>query len=86
MRVILHKKFVNQYIKLSEREKNKFKEKRDIFLKNPFHPLLNNHSLQGKYKNYRSINVTADIRLIYELIDNETAHFIYIGTHSELYK
>lgn len=85
MLIILHRQFVKQYKKMSENEKNKFKEKRNIFLENPFHPLLNNHLFYGKFKNYRSINITADIRVIYDSIDNETAHFIYIGTHSELY-
>lgn len=85
MLIILHRQFVKQYKKLFENEKNKFKERRNIFLKNPFHSLLNNHLLHGKFKNYRSINITADIRIIYDSIDNETAHFIYICAHSELY-
>ncbi len=56
-----------------------------MFLENPFHPLLKNHALSGEYSNYRSFNVTADIRAIYEPIDSETVIFINIGTHSELY-
>jgi addiction module RelE/StbE family toxin len=85
MRIIFHKQFKKKYKKLSEGDKRHFKDRRNMFLENPFHPLLKNHALSGEYSKYRSINITADIRVMYEPIDNETALFITIGTHSELY-
>lgn len=85
MKIRLHKNFKKKYKKLRESEKKKFKERRDLFLKNPYHPILNNHSLQGEYRGYRSIDITGDLRVHYELVADNMALFITIGTHSELY-
>lgn len=85
MKIILHRNFEKRYIKLSLKLKKKFKERRNIFLNNEFDPLLDNHSLQGKYKGYRSIDITGDFRVIYKTIRRNTVVFIIIGTHSELY-
>ena len=85
MKIILHKNFTKQYKKLRSNEKEKFQEIRNIFLKNPFHPLLHNHPLHGEYAGYRSISITGDLRVLYEPIDEQTAYFITIGRHRNLY-
>ncbi len=86
MRIALHKNFKKRYKKLGESERRLFRKRRNLFLKNPFHPLLHNHALHGEYGGYRSFNVGGDLRVIYEEIDRSTAHFILIGTHAELYE
>lgn len=86
MHIIFHGNFKKQYQKLTESEKQKYDKRLIIFGKNQFHPLLNNHELRGKFKNYRSININSDTRAIYELIDNKIARFICTGTHNELYE
>jgi addiction module RelE/StbE family toxin len=86
MKIILHRNFKKQYQKLNDSQQEKFRQRRDLFLKTPFHPLLKNHTLHGDYRGCRSINVTADLRFIYEELDSDTAHFIAIGTHAELYE
>lgn len=85
MKIILHKNFEKQYKKLRSNEKKRFKERKDIFLKNPYDPIFNNHPLQGKYKGYRSINVGGDLRVVYELIDKDIAYFVAIDKHNKLY-
>jgi addiction module RelE/StbE family toxin len=85
MQVFFHKRFKKQYKKLSQDEKEKFKMRRDLFLKDPFHPVLRNHVLSGKYNGFRSVDITGDLRAVYDEVDTGTAHFIYIGTHSQLY-
>ncbi|OHA20332.1 MAG: hypothetical protein A2849_00975 [Candidatus Taylorbacteria bacterium RIFCSPHIGHO2_01_FULL_51_15] len=50
-----------------------------------FDSLLNNHKLSGKYAEYRSINVTGDIRIAYKR-GPDGFYLFAIGTHSELYK
>jgi len=85
MIIVLHKNFKKHYKKLRSSEKQKFKERRDLFLQNPFHPLLNNHSLRGEYEGFRSINITGDIRVLYEPISDKTAYFITIDSHSNLF-
>lgn len=86
MRVLLHKNFEKNYKKLKESEKQTFKERRTIFLKDQFNSILNNHPLSGKYKGYRSINITGDLRVVFKVLNEEMAYFITIDTHSNLYK
>lgn len=85
MRIILHKNFNKKYKKLRLNEKKKFKERRNLFLKNPFHPTLNNHSLHGKYVGYRSTSIAGDLRVIYELLNKNMAFFVDMDIHSNLY-
>ncbi|MBI2613228.1 MAG: type II toxin-antitoxin system mRNA interferase toxin, RelE/StbE family [Candidatus Levybacteria bacterium] len=84
MIIQLHKTFKKQYEKLTKAQKIKFKERRSIFLQDEFNPVLNNHALKGRYQGYRSINVTGDIRVIYEN-SSEDVVFVKIGSHSKLY-
>lgn len=86
MKIVLHKRFEKRYVKLRSSEKEKFKARRNIFLVDPFNPVLNNHALSGKFEGYRSINITGDLRAVYTLIDNDTALFVTLGTHSQLYR
>lgn len=85
MRIKLHKNAEKQYKKLKLAEKKKFKERRDLFLEDEFNPVLNNHSLKGKYLGYRSINITGDLRAIYKK-DGMDIIFVAIDSHSNLYK
>jgi len=55
-------------------------------MENPFNPILNNHALHGKWGRYRSINITGNLRALYELIDIDTALLILVDTHSNLYR
>ncbi len=80
-----HRNFKKQFNKLTESQKRKFRERRDIFLRDEFNPVLNNHALKGIYQGYRSINVTGDIRAIYKKISSVVI-FVAIGSHSRLYK
>ena len=86
MNVILHRSFEKNYRKLRESEKQRFKQRRNVFLKNPFDPILNNHALKGKYEGFRSINIGGDLRVVYKTLDEQTAIFVDIDTHSNLYR
>ena len=85
MKIIFHKSFEKQFVKLSNTLKVKAKERIKIFEKDTYNLVLNNHALHGKFVGYRSINVTGDIRIIYKLLDNNTAFFTEIGNHSKFY-
>ena len=64
-----------------------FKERLEVFIKDKFNPILNNHGLNGKLKKYRSINVTGDWRAVFsENKKDEEIIFHLMGTHSKLYK
>ncbi|HOI60254.1 MAG TPA: type II toxin-antitoxin system mRNA interferase toxin, RelE/StbE family [Candidatus Pacearchaeota archaeon] len=83
--IYLHKKFKKDFEKLSQREKDKFKERLHLFLIDEFDPVLNNHCLNGKYEGCKSINVSGDIRAIYETKSTDIK-FVAIGNHNDLYK
>lgn len=76
--------FIKQAKKLNPEARKKLQERIAMFCENPLSPLLRNHPLKGKYKEYRSIDVTGDIRALYLQKDNE-AIFDTVGTHSQLY-
>lgn len=85
MIVRFHRDFDKQYKKLKVSEKKKTQERLLLFLQNPYHPVLNNHPLKGKYLDYRSINITGDLRAIYKLISDSEVIFIAVDSHSNLY-
>ena len=60
MKILFHRDFKKRYQKLNEHQRQRFRERRDLFLENPFHPLLNNHMLHREYQGCRSINITGD--------------------------
>lgn len=85
MKIFLHKDFLKQFLRLRENEKKKFQERRTLFMKDEFDPVLNNHSLRGKYFGCRSINITGDLRIIYRRDSDGEVIFITINSHSNLY-
>ena len=86
MKIRFHKNFEKQYKKLRKKEREKTLERLALFLKNPFDARLNNHPLRGKYTDYRSINITGDLRVVYKHISNQECIFVMVDTHSNLYK
>lgn len=85
MRILFHRKFEKKFEKLERGNKNRFKERIKLFMDNQYSSILNNHPLAGKYKGYRSINVSGDLRAIFKTIKAGTFLFIDIDTHSKLY-
>ena len=85
MKVGFRKYFKKQLAKMPQKYQEQFSKKLDIFFENPFNPVLNNHQLSGELKNLRSINVTGDIRAIYEQINKDKVLFLKIDNHSNLY-
>lgn len=65
--------------------KMKFIERLKNFKEDKFSFTLYNHTLSGKLKGLRSINVASDWRAIFEETPDEIT-FVAIGTHSQLYK
>ncbi len=86
MQIEYSKKFIKEFKKCPSHIKTNFKTRLNVFIDNQHHPILNNHSLMGELRGYRSINVTGDWRAIFREIDGEKIiYFVAIGTHSQLY-
>lgn len=77
--------FKKMFKKLPVRLQDHFEERLIFFVENPYHPLLHNHSLHSPWIGCRSINITGDLRAVYEEISEDYVEFIAIGSHSELY-
>ena len=86
MIVVTHRTFDKKFIKLTPKLRERFRERRNLFLKSPTHPLLDNHALKGDRMGQCSINITGDWRALYEFQSAGTIIFVEIDTHSNLYK
>ena len=85
MEIRLHRNFIKKYTLLPKKIKEKFKERRNVFVENKFDPILNNHNVEKRFPGCRSINVTGDYRAIFKEDKRNVFTFVNIGTHSELY-
>ncbi len=85
MKIIYSKRFKKQFKKLQGGEKIKFERMVNLFINNISDQALHIHALHGKLSHYKSFNVTGDLRVLYEQINEETALFADIDTHSNLY-
>lgn len=84
MVIHFHKDFIKDSGRLTVSQKDKLVQRLKLFGQDEFNPILNNHSLKGKYSGSRSINVTGDLRAIYRKSSNEVM-FVAIDSHSHLY-
>lgn len=86
MQISFSKTFGKQYKKTPYKIQQAFDKRFKIFVKNPFNPILNNHSLKGIFKGHRSINVTGDWKALYLQPSKDIVIFEALGTHNQLYK
>ena len=84
MIIYRHRTFEKTFKKIPEKIKNQFKDRLRLFLVDPYNEALNNHYLSGKYRDFRSINVSGDYRALFK-IENQVIKFYFIGTHAQLY-
>jgi addiction module RelE/StbE family toxin len=72
------------------KNKNPSKEKLltqviNLFIQDPFHPLLKTHKLKGKLKECYAFTVEYDLRIVFYFEDSSHAVFLSLGTHDEVY-
>ncbi len=87
MRVEFTHKFIKIFKKRIAPKSNihrRFDERVRKFSDDPNDEQLFDHPLSGKLDGYRAFSVTGDIRVVY-YIQNDTAYFIDIGTHNQVY-
>jgi mRNA-degrading endonuclease YafQ of YafQ-DinJ toxin-antitoxin module len=46
---------------------------------------LKNHKLSGQLKGLRAISVAYDCRIVFSMVEDDTALLVSIGTHNEVY-
>lgn len=82
-KITYSKNFLKHYKKLSNTEKNQFKNKLKIFIENPTHPSLRTKKIKGLDNTWES-SINMDIRIIWFYQDDELIFLIDIGHHDIL--
>ncbi len=85
MILVFSNTFKKTYSKFSLNIQNQIDLRIKLFAQDPHNAQLNKHKLKGKYFGCFSINISSDMRAVYQSLDTDTVLFIKIGTHSELY-
>jgi addiction module RelE/StbE family toxin len=83
--VLLSKTFIKQIRHLKPAQQKRLQKAVKLFKEDPFHETLYNHSLTGEWSGYRSIAFGGDWRAHYKMVDDNSALFEAVGTHSQLY-
>jgi addiction module RelE/StbE family toxin len=86
MNIDYSRAFDKQYSKLTQTKKRSVRDAIEIFIDEPYHEGLRNHPLKEKWVGYRSISADNDLRLHFKILNDETALFVAVGTHKQLYK
>lgn len=87
MKIFYHQTFLKHFRKRIVIHKNleeKFYERFNLLIKNPYHPLLRRHQLKGEKRSFWSFSVSSDIRVIYR-IEGDKLYLYDIGTHAQVY-
>jgi len=79
-------KTITQIYKKDKKLAGKIQRQIRLFESNPKHPSLRLHKLSGTLDNMWSLSITMSIRMVYCLTSKETAYFVDIGTHDEVYR
>lgn len=86
MKIRYSKKFKKQYKKLSPKLQQQTKARITLWKRDPKDESLRLHKLTGKMSKYYSINITGDVRALYEIVGEEIYLYQMVGSHSQLYK
>lgn len=78
------KNFIKQSKKLNPKLRKQLVQRINLFSTDPLDAQLRDHQLKGKYKQYRSIDISGDLRALY-VLNSDEAIFDIVGTHSQLY-
>jgi len=79
------KKSFRKKIKGDTYLEEKFLQKIQLFIVDPFSPSLKTHKLSEKLEGLWSFSVASDMRVIFLFVEKEKAFFENIGTHDEVY-
>jgi len=79
------KRAYNKKIKGRSEIEEKFWEKVEIFIENPFTRSLRTHKLSGKLKDLWSFCIEQDLRVVFYFAGKDKVVFVDIGKHNEVY-
>ena len=63
----------------------KFHERLTLFILDRSNPVLKDHKLSGRSEGLSAFSITGDVRVIYFLESEQSAVFVDIGSHNQVY-
>ena len=81
-----YEKIAKNFFKKHKIKKAKYQKTINILQQNPFHPSLRLHKLKGNLKEYYSVSLNFEYRIILDfiIVENEII-LIDIGSHDDVY-
>jgi addiction module RelE/StbE family toxin len=76
---------LKKWITKHPESRDMIKQKLELFSAEPYAPELKNHKLSGRLKDLRAISVGYDCRIVFSMVEENTALLVSIGTHDEVY-
>lgn len=89
MHIQLSSDLIEELKKRKQKDKQlivKVEKQLALFAANPKHPSLRTHKLTGNLDQRFSISVDKSIRMVYIILERDSAYFIALGTHDQIYK
>jgi len=89
MRIRFSPDFIKQLKKIKRTDQElliQINKQIKLFQSSPRHPSLRTHKLTGMMKNRWSVSVSKSLRMVYILLEGDTAYFIIVGTHDQVYR
>ena len=82
MTIRYSKKFRKQYKKLTPKLQQKTTDTISLWSQYPNDDSLRLHKLSGKMSRFYSIDITGDLRALYETVDDQVFLYQMVGTHN----
>jgi|Deesub1362A_J573_1020465.scaffolds.fasta_scaffold00424_33 addiction module RelE/StbE family toxin len=79
------KRAFKKRIKGHKEIEEKFWQKVEIFMKDPFDRSLRTHKLSGKLQGLWSFSIEHDLRVVFYFAEENRVIFVDIGKHDEVY-
>jgi len=77
--------FNKRFKKLPKKLQQKVLDRLELFESDKFSEILDNHKLNGEHEGRRSIDITGNLRVIYEEVKKDVYVLVTVGTHPQLY-
>ena len=87
MRICFSPNFDRQFAqRLTKQQQVQVLDAIEQFIDNSNHEDLRNHPLKGNWAGHRSLSIGGDLRLHFQMLDGDTAYFVAVGSHEQLYQ
>ena len=76
----------HKYLKeLTEKQKDRLRERLTLFKEDIFDKRLKTHRLKGNLKEYYAFSISYSDRIVFRILEDEAVYFIEIGDHDTCY-